>query len=130
LPSKLNRRSLLQICGARAVVHKVPCVYILASSPNGTIYIGVTSDLFTRMAQHAQNLIPGFTAKYGVTQLVYFEIHETMDAAIKRETQLKRWNRIWKLRLIEQMNPSWANLFEAATGEIRGGPFDPAQFMP
>ena len=112
------------------MVQKVPCVYILASGPNGTIYIGVTSDLFARMAQHAQKRVPGFTSKYGVTQFVYFEIYETMDAAIKRETQLKRWNRIWKLRLIEQMNPVWADLFDAATGEIRGGPFDPPLRMP
>ena len=112
------------------MVQKVPCVYILASGPNGTIYIGVTSDLFARMAQHAQKRVAGFTSKYGLTQLVYFENYETMDAAIKRETQLKRWNRIWKLRLIEQMNPVWANLFDAATGEIRGGPFDPPLCMP
>ena len=100
---------------------KVPCVYILASGPNGTLYIGVTSDLYGRMAQHTQKLIPGFTSKYGVVHLVYYEVHETMDAAIKRETQLKRWNRIWKLRNIEQMNPGWDDLFNPLTGEILAG---------
>ena len=100
---------------------KVPCVYILASGPNGTLYIGVTSDLYGRMAQHTQKLIPGFTSKYGVVHLVYYEVHETMDAAIKHETQLKRWNRIWKLRNIEQMNPGWDDLFNPLTGEILAG---------
>ena len=103
------------------MLQKVPCVYILASGPNGTLYIGVTSDLYGRMARHAQKLIPGFTSKHGVTHLVYFEVHETMDAAILRETQLKKWNRVWKLRIIEQMNPGWLDLFDPTTGEIRGG---------
>ncbi|MFT3731405.1 MAG: GIY-YIG nuclease family protein [Hyphomicrobium sp.] len=80
---------------------KSPCVYILASRQNGTLYIGVTSDLHTRMAQHSQKLMPGFTAQYDVTQLVYYEMHETIDLAIAREKQLKEWRRIWKLRLIE-----------------------------
>jgi putative endonuclease len=108
----------------------VPCVYILASGPNGELYIGVTSDLYVRMAQHAQKLIPGFSSKHGVTQLVFYEQHTSMEAAIAREKQLKKWNRAWKLRLIEQMNPGWANLFDPATGEIRGGPFDPPLVMP
>lgn len=108
----------------------VPCVYILASGPNGTLYIGVTSDLYGRMAQHSQKLVAGFTSKYGVTQLVYYELLETMDAAILRETQLKRWNRIWKLRVIEQMNPGWVNMFDPATGEIVAGPFDPPLGIP
>ncbi len=108
----------------------IPSVYILASGPNGTLYIGVTSDLYRRMAQHVQKLIPGFSSRYGVTQLVYYELHETMDAAITREKQLKKWNRAWKLRLIEQMNPGWANLFNPATGEIHSGPFDPTLVAP
>lgn len=112
------------------MLRKVPCVYILASGPNGTIYIGVTSDLYGRMAQHVQKLIPGFSSKYGVTQLVYLEVYDTMEVAIAREKQLKKWNRAWKLRLIEQMNPGWRNLFNAATGEILGGPFDPKLRMP
>ena len=101
-----------------------PCVYILASGENGTLYIGVTSDLYARMAQHTQKLIKGFTAKYNVTRLVYYEELATMPEAIAREKQLKNWQRLWKIRLIEQMNPGWENLFDAATGEIRFGPFD------
>jgi putative endonuclease len=108
----------------------IPCVYFLSSGPNGTLYIGVTSDLYGRMPQHAQKLIPGFSSRYGVTQLVYYELHDTMDIAIAREKQLKKWNRAWKLRLVEQMNPGWKDLFDPATGEIRGGPFDPSLVMP
>ncbi len=109
---------------------KSPCVYILASGQNGTLYIGVTSDLPARMAQHTQKLVPGFTAQYNVTQLVYYERHETLDEAIAREKQLKEWRRLWKLRLIEQMNPEWLNLFDPNTGEIAQGPFDKsAQFF-
>lgn len=103
---------------------KSPCVYILASGPNGTLYIGVTSNLHDRMAKHSQKLIAGFTAKYGVTHLVYYEMHATMPDAIVREKQLKKWNRAWKLRLIAQMNPGWVNLFDPETGEISPGPFD------
>lgn len=103
------------------MLQKVPCVYILASGQNGTLYIGVTSDLYRRMAEHSQKLIPGFSAKYSVTHLVYYEMHETMEAAINRETQLKKWNRIWKLRLIEQMNPGWVDLFDPQTGQIMSG---------
>lgn len=99
-----------------------PCVYIRASRPNGTLYVGVTSNLHDRMAQHAQGLFPGFTKRYGVKQLMYYEMVETMPQAIAREKQLKRWNRIWKLRLIEQMNPDWKNLFDEVTGEIAFGP--------
>lgn len=112
------------------MTRKVPTVYILASAQNGTLYIGVTSDLYGRMAQHSQKLVPGFTSKYGVTMLVYYELHETMASAIAREKQLKGWRRIWKLRLIEQMNPGWKSLFDPATGEISGGPFDPPLQMP
>ena len=103
---------------------KSPCVYILASGQNGTLYIGVTSDLHARMAQHSQKLIPGFTAQYNVSQLVYSEMHETFDEAITREKQLKEWRRLWKLRLIEQMNPGWLDLFDPQSGEISAGPFD------
>ncbi len=101
---------------------KHPCVYILASKKYGTFYIGVTSDLHDRMAEHDQGLIEGFTKKYGIKMLVYYEHHETMDAAIKREKLLKRWRREWKYRLIEQMNPDWQNLYDPATGEIAFGP--------
>jgi putative endonuclease len=103
---------------------KRPCVYILASKPYGTIYVGVTSDLGHRMAQHAQGLIEGFTKKYAVKLLVYYEMHETMDVAIKREKLVKRWRREWKYRIIEQMNPEWRNLFDPENGEIAFGSVD------
>ncbi len=104
---------------------KHPCVYITASGMNGTLYIGVTSNIYQRMAMHSQGLLDGFTKKYGVSKLVYYEFHETVPDAIKREKQLKKWNRLWKIRLIEGMNPEWKNLFDATTGELFQGPSDP-----
>ena len=103
---------------------KCPCVYILASGRNGTLYIGVTSDLFQRIVLHKQDLIEGFTKKYRVHRLVYYEMHPSMEAAIGREKRLKRWNRAWKYRLIEQINPEWLNLHDAADGSILNGPSD------
>ena len=94
---------------------KEPAVDVLASKPNGVRYIGVTSDLIDRMAIHKQKLFDGFTKKYGVDRLVYYEMHETMDAAILRETRLKKWKRAWKVRLIAQMNPEWSDLFDERT---------------
>ncbi len=90
---------------------KQPCVYILASKRNGTLYTGVTSDLVKRIWEHKNDLVEGFTKKYAVHQLVFFEQHENMIAAITREKQLKKWNRDWKLRLIEEQNPEWADLY-------------------
>jgi putative endonuclease len=90
---------------------KQPAVYILASKRNGTLYTGVTSDLVARVWQHKNNLADGFTKKYGVHILVYFELHADMMAAITREKQIKKWNRAWKLRLIEQHNPHWHDLY-------------------
>jgi putative endonuclease len=101
---------------------KQPCVYILVNRPHRTFYVGVTSDLYATMADHDQGLIEGFTKQYGIKMLVYYEHHETMDAAIRREKLLKRWRREWKYRLVEQMNPEWRNLFDPATGEIAFGP--------
>ncbi|MBY0561328.1 GIY-YIG nuclease family protein [Hyphomicrobium sp.] len=121
---------MLQYCGPsedRLVRSKSPCVYILASNRNGTLYIGVTSNLHARMAQHSQKVIPGFTARYDVTRLVYYELHPTFVQAIGREKQLKEWQHQWKLRLIEQMNPQWLNLFDPQTGEISSGPFDKSE---
>jgi len=92
-------------------MHKQPAVYILASGPIGTLYIGVTSDLVKRTWQHREHVLDGFTAKYNVTQLVWYELHGTMDTAIQREKQLQTWNREWKLRLIEDANPSWRDLW-------------------
>jgi putative endonuclease len=108
---------------------KCPCVYILASARNGTLYIGVTSDLFQRITLHKQDLIEGFTKKYGVHRLVYYEMHPTMEAAIRREKQLKEWRRLWKIRLIESMNPEWIDLFDEATGEVLDGPADLSRRM-
>jgi putative endonuclease len=106
---------------------KQPCVYILASKRNGTIYIGVTSDLFGRVVIHKQDLIEGFTKRYDVHQVVYYEMHLTMDAAIQREKRLKKWNRAWKIRLIESMNPEWIDLFDEFWGAINEGPADIAR---
>ena len=103
---------------------KVPCVYILASRRNGTLYAGVTSDLSDRVSKHKQDLIEGFTQRYGVHRLVYYEMHETMPEAIRREKQIKEWKRLWKIRLIESMNPEWIDLFDERTGEILEGPAD------
>src|SRR5438046_10673958 len=99
-----------------------PCVYMMASARNGTLYIGVTSDLAQRVALHKQDIVEGFTKKYRVHRLVYYEMHETMEQAILREKQLKEWRRAWKIRLIESMNPEWADLFDERTGAILDGP--------
>ncbi len=89
-----------------------PAVYILSSKRNGTLYIGVTSNLQKRTWEHKKDLVEGFTKKYGVHRLVYYELHEDMVEAIKREKQMKKWNRAWKLELIERQNPSWRDLWE------------------
>ena len=94
----------------RRATMKHPCVYILASGRHGTLYIGVTSNLPARIAQHREGLIPGFTSRYGVTRLVWFAVADTMDVAIGREKKMKKWNRDWKVRLIEEGNPQWADL--------------------
>ena len=91
---------------------KQPMVYVLASKRNGTLYVGVTSDLVKRIWEHRNDLVPGFTKKYAVHMLVYFEMHADMTSAITREKQLKKWNRTWKLRLIEDKNPQWNDLYE------------------
>lgn len=87
-------------------------VYILASKRNGTLYIGVTSDLLRRVFEHKNKLMPGFTSKYDVGMLVYFEVFSDIESAIYREKQLKKWNRKWKLALIEKENPHWEDLYE------------------
>jgi putative endonuclease len=107
---------------------KTPCVYIMASKPNGVLYTGVTSALCDRVVIHKQDLIDGFTKKYGVHRLVYYEMHETMEQAIRRESQIKKWKRAWKVRLIHEMNPEWRDLFEKAEGMITEGPADRARF--
>ncbi len=85
-------------------------VYILASGRNGTLYIGVTNDLVRRMTEHKAKVVPGFTRKYGVDKLVYFEQYASILDARARERRLKRWQRAWKLALIEKMNPQWRDL--------------------
>lgn len=92
------------------------CVYILASKRNGTLYIGVTSDLLKRIWQHKNKLVEGFTQKYNVNRLVYFEIHPGAESAIIREKQMKKWKRAWKLRLIEGKNPKWKDLYDDIVG--------------
>jgi len=91
---------------------KQPCVYMLASQRNGTLYIGVTSNLIKRVWEHKQDFVEGFTKKHGVHDLVWYEQHEDMLAAITREKALKEWKRAWKLELIEKLNPDWKDLYE------------------
>jgi putative endonuclease len=90
-------------------------VYMMASARNGTLYIGVTSDLLQRVWQHKNNVVEGFTQKYQVHLLVWYEVHNDIESAISREKALKKWNRIWKLRLIEQFNPEWQDLYYQLT---------------
>ncbi len=87
-------------------------VYIMASKRNGTLYIGVTNNLIRRIHEHKNNIIRGFTQKYGVHILVYYEIHEDINEAILREKHLKKWYRKWKLKLIENENPKWRDLYD------------------
>ncbi len=91
---------------------KQPTVYILASRQNGTLYIGVTSDLKKRSWEHKNDLVDGFTKRYGVHRLVYYELHQDMVSAITREKQMKKWDRAWKLELIEKLNPGWTDLWD------------------
>jgi len=93
-------------------VEKQPCVYVLASKRNGTLYVGATSNLVKRVHEHKNDLADGFTKKYRVHNLVYFELHEDMSDAIAREKQIKKWNREWKLELIEKSNPEWKDLYD------------------
>jgi putative endonuclease len=94
------------------MVQKRPCVYILASRRNGTLYIGVTSSLVVRIHQHRSNAVAGFVQDYRVHRLVFAEFHDTMEAAILREKRLKKWRRAWKLELIERHNPQWRDLYD------------------
>jgi putative endonuclease len=91
-------------------------VYILASSIGGTLYVGVTNDLIRRVTEHRLNKVKSFTQKYGVHRLVYFEQFDDVKNAIRREKGLKKWNRAWKVRLIEEFNPNWDDLYVGLTG--------------
>ena len=93
-------------------------VYILASRKHGTLYVGITSDLTGRVYEHRNGITPGFTSKYGVHHLVYFETFEIIDDAIKREKQLKRWRRDWKTNLIERSNPGWVDLYDGIAWQM------------
>lgn len=94
---------------------KSPAVYILTNKIRGTLYVGVTSDLINRVFSHRQDAVDGFSRKYQTHKLVYFEQFDDMYEAIKREKQLKKWKRIWKLKLIEENNPNWIDLFDEIT---------------
>jgi putative endonuclease len=95
---------------------KNPCVYMLASKKNGTLYIGVTSNLIQRVFQHKNNITQGFTQKYNVKTLVWYEQHPSMESAIIREKRLKEWKRAWKIKLIEEMNVNWLDLYPSILG--------------
>ena len=92
-------------------MERQPCVYILASKRNGTLYTGVTSHLLKRVWEHKNNLIESFSSKYGVHTLVWYELHDTMESAIQREKAIKNWKRVWKLKVIEKMNSNWRDLY-------------------
>ena len=93
------------------IIMKTYYVYILASKRNGTLYIGVTNDLIRRVYEHKNDLIDGFTKKYGVHRLVYYEQYDDVVNAIQREKRLKKWNRQWKIELIEKENPEWKDIY-------------------
>src|SRR5215469_11611575 len=99
----------------RRMNEKRPCVYILASKHNGTLYVGVTSDIARRAWEHRSNAVSGFVRDYGVNRLVFVEFHETMGDAILREKRIKKWRRVWKLELIERHNPQWRDLCDELT---------------
>jgi putative endonuclease len=88
-------------------------VYMLASKRNGTLYIGMTDNLIQRAWMHKNDVLPGFSKQYGVKALVWYEQHETREGAITRERQMKKWNRDWKLKIIEAVNPRWSDLYES-----------------
>ena len=95
---------------------KQPAVYMLATGKRGTLHIGVTSNLIARTWQHREHLVEGFTKRYNVTMLAWYELHGTMESAILREKQLKKWNREWKLRLVREFNPEWRALWDDIAG--------------
>ena len=98
-------------------MEKQPATYMLASRRNGTLYVGVTSDLIGRIWQHRTHAVPGFTERHRATRLVWYEIHPTMEAAITREKRIKKWNRAWKIRLIEESNLHWNDLWPDIIGQ-------------
>ena len=120
MPAKAGshgRRSSAVLFNVQSSSSKEPAVYILASKRDGVLYIGVSSEPWDRVNAHKQGLLEGLTRKYGVKTLVYIEFLDDMPSAIRREKQLKKWNRGWKVRLIEQINPEWQDLW-LPTGEL------------
>ncbi|MEO8365340.1 MAG: GIY-YIG nuclease family protein [Pseudoxanthomonas sp.] len=95
---------------------KQPAVYMLATGKRGTLYLGVTSNLIARTWQHREHVVEGFTKRYNITMLAWYELHGTMESAILREKQLKKWNREWKLRLVHESNPEWRDLWDDIVG--------------
>ena len=93
-------------------MERQPCVYILTNSRNGTLYVGVTSNLPKRIWEHKNHVIEGFSHLYHLEKLVWYEIHDSMESAIRREKAIKKWIRVWKLIVIEEMNPNWRDLYE------------------
>ena len=93
-----------------------PVVYIITNHRHGTLYIGVTSNLARRMFEHREGVVEGFSKRYGLNMLIWYEVHDTMEAAIVREKQIKKWKRGWKIELIEKLNPVWADLY----GDLAG----------
>ncbi|MGA7979205.1 MAG: GIY-YIG nuclease family protein [Chromatiaceae bacterium] len=104
-------------------MEKQPCVYLLASRRNGTLYVGVTSDLIRRIYQHRNGMVDGFSKRYKVHRLVWYEVHDSMETAISREKQIKKWVRVAKLQLIERGNPSWRDLWpDLVAPSLNSGP--------
>ena len=101
----------LELTWTKCMEARQPCVYILASGRNGTLYVGVTSNLPARVWQHRNDIVDGFSNRYRVHDLVWFEVHETMESAIGREKAIKEWKRKWKVDLIETINPYWRDLY-------------------
>jgi len=100
-------------------MEKQPAVYIVASGRNATLYTGVTSNLVGRTWLHREHVLEGFTQRYGVVKLVWYELHGDMHSAITREKQIKKWNRAWKVELIEKSNPYWNDLWDEITGQSK-----------
>jgi putative endonuclease len=104
------QRARLEVPTRPSMRYRLPCVYLLASAPRGTLYVGSTSDLPGRVWQHKNDLVPGFTRRYRIHALVWFEVHETIASAQLRENRIKEWKRLWKIQLVEATNQAWRDL--------------------
>jgi putative endonuclease len=120
-PTPIRKLPMAEWC------YKVPCVFFMATGRDGKIYAGVSSCLIDRVSIHKQELLDGYTKIHGAHRLVYYEMHESMEQAILRESRIKKWKRAWKVRLIHEMNPEWIDLFDERTGTILDGPADQAR---